>query len=42
VRWIVMQKPVTVSSEQVQAFQATLGFASNRPLQPVNARPVRR
>jgi carbonic anhydrase len=40
VRWIVMKKPMTVSREQVEAFRSTLGFANNRPVQPVNARPV--
>ncbi len=42
VRWIVMKKPMTVSKEQVEAFKSTLGFANNRPVQPVNARPVLR
>ncbi|MDZ7589351.1 MAG: carbonic anhydrase family protein [Rubrivivax sp.] len=42
VRWVVMKKPMTVSKEQIQAFQTTLGFANNRPVQPVNARPVLR
>jgi carbonic anhydrase len=40
VRWIVMKKPMTVSKAQVEAFRATLGFANNRPVQPVNAREV--
>lgn len=40
VRWIVMKKPMTVSKEQLAAFQTNLGFANNRPIQPVNARPV--
>jgi carbonic anhydrase len=40
VRWIVMKKPMTVSQEQLNAFQTTVGFANNRPIQPANARPV--
>ena len=40
VRWIVMKKPMTVSKDQLDAFQTTLGFANNRPIQPANARPV--
>jgi carbonic anhydrase len=42
VRWIVMKHAGTVSKEQVAAFGATLGFANNRPVQAVNARPVLR
>ena len=40
VRWIVMKKPLTVSKQQIETFQKTIGFANNRPLQAVNARPV--
>lgn len=40
VRWIVMKKPMTVSKAQIDAFRTTMGFANNRPVQPVNARPV--
>jgi len=40
VRWFVMKKPMSVSKEQLSAFQTTLGFANNRPIQPVNARPI--
>lgn len=40
VRWIVMKKPMTVSKQQIEVFQTTLGFANNRPVQPVNARPI--
>jgi carbonic anhydrase len=35
-----MKKPMTVSKDQLDAFQTTLGFANNRPIQPANARPV--
>jgi carbonic anhydrase len=42
VRWIVMKQPMTVSKAQIEQFQKTLGFANNRPVQPVLARPVLR
>jgi len=38
--WLVMKKPATVSKAQVDQFSKTIGFANNRPIQPVNARPV--
>jgi carbonic anhydrase len=40
VRWLVMKKPAPVSKAQVEKFTKTLGFANNRPIQAVNARPV--
>ncbi len=40
--WLVMKKPVSVSKAQVGQFSKTVGFANNRPVQPVNARPVLR
>jgi carbonic anhydrase len=40
VRWIVMKKAMTVSRGQIDAFKETLGFANNRPVQPVNARTI--
>jgi len=40
VRWLVVKKPVTASKAQVDKFSKTLGFANNRPIQPVNARQV--
>jgi carbonic anhydrase len=40
--WLVMKKPATVSKAQVDRFSKTLGFANNRPLQPLNARAVLR
>ena len=40
VRWIVLKKPMTVSKQQVEAFEKTLGFANNRPVQALNARPI--
>jgi carbonic anhydrase len=42
VRWMVMKQPMTVSKQQIEQFTTTLGFANNRPVQPVNARPVLR
>lgn len=42
VRWVVMKHPMTISKEQLEAFKTTLGFDNNRPVQPVNARPVLR
>ena len=40
VRWLVLKRPAPVSKEQVQQFLKALGFANNRPVQPVNARAV--
>jgi carbonic anhydrase len=40
VRWLVMKSPVTVSKAQVERFAKAVGHPNNRPLQPVNARPV--
>lgn len=38
--WLVMKQPVSASKAQVGQFSKTVGFANNRPIQPVNARPV--
>jgi len=38
--WLVMKKPVSVSKAQVDKFSKTMGFANNRPTQPVFARPI--
>jgi carbonic anhydrase len=40
VRWYVMKQPMTVSKAQVAAFRKAVGFANNRPPQPINARAV--
>ncbi len=40
VRWLVMKQPVTASKEQIEHFADVLHEPNNRPLQPVNARPV--
>jgi len=38
--WFVIKEPVTVSQEQINHFARVMGHPNNRPLQPVNARPV--
>jgi len=38
--WIVMKEPVTVSEDQIERFARVMGYPNNRPVQPVNARPV--
>jgi carbonic anhydrase len=35
-----MKERMTVSRDQVQAFERALGFANNRSVQPVNARAL--
>ncbi len=40
VRWLVLKTPVSLSKEQVAAFSKVLEHPNNRPVQPVNARPV--
>ena len=40
VRWYVLKEPVTVSKAQIEQFSKTVGFANNRPVQPVNARAI--
>ncbi len=40
VRWLVMRTPAVASKAQVAKFSKTIGFANNRPLQPLNARLV--
>ena len=40
VRWLVMKTPVAASKEQVEAFAHVMHHPNNRPVQPVNARPV--
>ncbi len=40
VRWFVLKKTVTVSKEQVEKFAKVMGHPNNRPIQPVNARPI--
>ncbi|HHH39322.1 MAG TPA: carbonic anhydrase family protein [Sedimenticola sp.] len=38
--WVVMKQPVTVSQEQIGKFTHAMHHPNNRPIQPVNARPV--
>ncbi len=38
--WLVLQEPLEVSKEQLDTFRATMGFANNRPVQPVNSRVI--
>lgn len=40
VRWLVLKQPVIASHEQIDALTKAVGHANNRPLQPVNARPI--
>ncbi|AMO24047.1 carbonic anhydrase [Ramlibacter tataouinensis] len=40
VSWLVMKNHPTVSKAQVEQFSKALGFANNRPVQPVHAREV--
>jgi len=35
-----MKEVVTIAKEQINAFEAALHEPNNRPLQPLNARPV--
>ena len=38
--WFVMKKAVSVSQAQIDCFAQVMGCTNNRPVQPVNARPV--
>ncbi|MGB3225037.1 MAG: carbonic anhydrase family protein [Desulforhopalus sp.] len=40
VRWIVFKQPVTIAKKQVEAFKKIMHHDNNRPVQPVNARPI--
>lgn len=40
VRWLVMKQPITASKEQIERFEEAMHEPNNRPLQPVNARPI--
>ncbi|MFZ7159375.1 carbonic anhydrase family protein [Avibacterium endocarditidis] len=39
VNWVVLQQPISASSEQIRSLSHTLGN-NNRPVQPINARIV--
>ncbi|MBU0946840.1 MAG: carbonic anhydrase family protein [Proteobacteria bacterium] len=40
VKWMVFKNPVPVSKAQAEKFHTLMGGDNNRPVQPVNARPV--
>ena len=40
--WLVLKRPATVSKPQLEQFSKAIGFANNRPVQPLNARTVLR
>ena len=40
VAWLVLKEPVEASEEQLDTFRSAVGFANNRPLQPVNTRVI--
>lgn len=40
VRWLVIQKAMTASRTQIDAFARAVGVPNNRPVQPLNARQV--
>jgi carbonic anhydrase len=40
VRWYVLKQATTLSNRQIEAFRKAVGFANNRPPQPINARAV--
>ena len=39
VQWVIMSEPVTLAAEQLDTYQA-LYTGNNRPLQPLNGRPI--
>ena len=40
VLWILMRQPMTASRGQIDDFTRAIGFANNRPVQPLNARAL--
>ena len=40
VRWVVLKTPVQASAEQIATFKSRMGPATNRPVQPLNARTI--
>ena len=40
VRWFVMKQPINASKSQISKFVKTMGGATNRPVQPINARII--
>lgn len=40
VTWLVLQKPMTLSTDQLKAFQQAIPFHNNRPTQPLDGRII--
>lgn len=40
VRWIVLEQPVSASTEQINQFRSAIHHANNRPIQPLNGRII--
>lgn len=40
VLWLVMKQPITVTKGQITQFTQVMHQSTNRPVQPVNARPI--
>lgn len=40
VRWMLMKKPIVASQGQIDLFTQIMGGPTNRPVQPINARPI--
>ncbi len=40
VRWLVMKHPISASKAQIEQFLHVMHHHNNRPVQPINARPV--
>jgi carbonic anhydrase len=40
VRWLVMKRPITVSTQQLKTFEQVMRHPNNRNIQPINARTV--
>lgn len=40
VRWLVLKTPIQASAKQIEIFKKRVGPATNRPVQPLNARKI--
>lgn len=40
VRWVVLKTPINASADQIETFKKRVGPATNRPIQPINARMI--
>ena len=40
VKWLVLKTPIQASAEQIATFKSKVGPATNRPVQPINARLI--